>query len=478
MKDDGLLYFLTPNGTEYILSHQKVVTTIDYLFASLTTTTFNDESKYLSLTQTTLDPNITVGANSATLNTPGTYFVSYGIFLENTGGETTASSPTATSFIVLNTTQNSSTRRYSASDNYLVANSGNVTYANTATGFITVSTPDLAQIQLTTNTGGNITFSGTNNEDIPYAHFHRIYDQNFTNATFIRAAALVTSPPSGTPTEVSFLALDTYNILLNTPVFTVPTTGYYYVQYNADFDGTGIVGSNPRIDSYIVKNNLDNSSNFKYARNQASVVTDAGVLRYSNTCSDIMSLTANDNLRLKITQTTGTTISFSSATDDKKTHLVLYKLEFIDDQKFEADVAAQTPTSGVRFIVPLTQVAAPNDISLSTNRITFANAGSYLISYTIELDGSSIVADATYESFVAINAAGTITSATPRYGYLSERLITHAGNLRYSVSKSFIIEVTVTDYIEWFFTQTTGQAINVSSANVDQKMRISCSRIK
>ena len=486
MKDNGSLYFINSSGTEYLLSSKLAVNIIDYLFTKINTTSLNDESKFLDLTEVSKNGDLTVSGNSVTLNTTGTYFISYGIYLEDTSGTTVGSSPSAQSFIVLDSLQGTSHRRYAASENYLVSNSGNVTYANMSSGIITINSQKTAQLQLTTNTGGTISFSGVDDESnrykIPHLSIKQIFNSSFTDAKFIRSFALTSNIPSGVLSDASFIIIDSYNITNTSNIFTVTEDGFYYVQYNSEFDCTDntITGTDPRIDTYIIKNNLDNISNPKYARNQASVITDSGNLRYSNTSSDIIELSKNDELRLQIKQTTGSnTVSFSSTTDDKKTNLVLYKLEFINEQNFVAEVStAQTPSSGTRVVLPLTQVTSPNDITLSGNQISFADAGTYLITYNIEMEGSGILSDPTYETFFAINKSGTVTNADERYGHISERLVTYAGNLRYSTSKSVLIEISSTDYIEWFFKQTSGTTINVSSANVDQRMRVSCSRIK
>lgn len=463
-KTDGLLYFLSSSGVEYVLSVSQVIQTLDYIYASSTSISPTPLSlPWNSTIDVKNNISVNIGDNTIiNIGTPGIYMVTYGKTVTDTNAP---DGSTIESHIVLNSNDNNNYLRYGSDENQVLHNLGVVRYITESVGIINPSINSVIKINVNAN---SMVHGSSTSYEQPRINIHRVYDSFFTNANYLNVKSInIPNVASGVTLDVDWnTSIEAKGSLSSTSnVITTFQAGLYFVLYNIEWVGSGII-STPTLASYILVNNTDT---IRYGSDAGTIMANGGNLRYSKSISAIMQLNGGQNVRLKAIQTTGQSITFSGSTADvyKHTNLWMFKL----------------PETHVAFasIAPITLGVGTNPLTLSpsitTNTtivgdtITFSTAGTYLISYNIELDATGVIgAPPSFETYLSGDNGVT------RLGYLSEVLLVSGGLLRYSLAKSTKVEIPASGTLKWYFTNSTGGNVTLST-DINRQMRIACTKI-
>lgn len=413
-KPDGFLYYKTPSGVEYILSISQVLLTLDYLYARAGIKVLSGVTSIPWNTTITQNNNVSVSNTTITIGTSGAYLYTYGVSINGTGDV----DPSVESRIVL------SGNRYGSLENSIIPNAGNVNYFSECCGVITHNGGDTVSVDVL---AGTLNYSSNNTIEQPYINIHRVFDGSFTNAQHLNARTNLSSVNGLTTINWDTIVNNTGTMTVAGGDITVNLSGLYFVMYNAEWVGT-VTGNNPNVYSYVEIGGV------KYASDKTIIMANAGNLRYSATCSDIINITSGVlNLKVQPSET----LNYSST---QLSNIWVFKLP-------STNYVFGTVTGLSAGKLTLTQTSAVGS-SIVANKPTFSVTGTYLISYSIELDCSDkSITDSVFESYFTIS--------TNKYGYLSERLLCD-GDISYKVSKSTKIEVTAGQSIDWNFVNLTG----------------------
>jgi hypothetical protein len=450
-KSDGLLYYLTPSNIEYVLSISQVSQTLDYLYAL--NSTVNATPLNIPWNSTlAIANNISIGGTNSNINigSAGIYIVTYGKTITDTDS---ADGNFIESHILLN----SDNFRYGSDENAVLHNSGVVRYITETVGIINTTTNSVINtvVNATSMTNGSVTAN-----EQPRLNIHKINTSNYLNVKSINNATVSSGVLTNVNWNTSIISNGALSSLNN--VVTTTQSGLYFVLYNIEWEGTGIT-TTPTLESYIL---VDDTDTFRYASDSSTIMANGGALRYSKSISSIIPLNANQNIRLKALQTTGVNLSFSGNTADlyKHTNLWVVKLD-------STQVAIGLVPSVVVPVGTTTLSLTPSvqtDTTIVGDTITFNTAGTYLISYNIELDGTGAGSPPSFESY--------LSDGVNSYGYLSEVLLVSGGVLRYSLAKSTKVVVLAGGILKWYFSNNTGGNCTLSTDS-NRQMRISCVKV-
>jgi hypothetical protein len=457
-KSDGLLYYLTPSNVEFVLSVSQVSQTLDYLYAlnnNVNATPLN--IPWNSTLAVENNVSVSVADNSIiNIGTTGLYMVTYGKTVTDSDS---SDGNFVESHIILNNNNSNSYLRHGSDENAVLHNAGVVRYITECVGIITASTNSV--INTVVNATSMFNGSVTANEQ-PRLNIHKIDNSNYLNAKSINNANVSTGVLLNVNWNTPIVSNGALSSLNNVVTTTQP--GLYFVLYNIEWEGSGIA-TTPTLESYIL---VDDTDTFRYASDSSTIMANGGTLRYSKSVSSIIPLSANQNIRLKALQTTGVSLSFSGATVDEYKHTNLYVLKLAEIAVAIATINPVTLTPGTTALSLVSSVAT--DTTIVGDTITFNTAGTYLISYNIEIDGIGAGSPPSFESYLSGDVGVT------KYGYLSEVLLVSGGVLRYSLAKSTKVAITAGGTLKWYFTNTTGGNVT-GSANNNKQMRISCVKV-
>lgn len=493
MKSDKLLYFLNADGNEYLLSANLILNTIDFLLAQRQNPLSVSTSPVFIPWDTgiTVLDNVSINTNTTIINigTAGVYNIKYTIHVECTNNTANGSNPNLTSYIVLNGDDGNEFRRYASNTESIITYENNYRYAQTVQCIANVTSNSNIKLNFLQTTGSsNTTLSSTTKTKMARLNVQRIFPSiivgDYLSARHITQQTLTSASPYDImwDTVNSQYGNISVNGALNSQI-DINSSGYYNVTYNITFTGDSQdVTGTPELESYIVVNNTDNTSTYRYGVNKEIVVSNNGDILYFMTISAIIKLAGGDNLRFRVKQTTGSnTIRFSGVNDSssdgayKISNLDIYKMDnstsIILNQQSGIILANNTTTA----ITWSDQIDVNGDLTQGTptSKIEIATTGTYDVVYTLELnntDNSITGNDPRIESYIAIDGL----TNDHRYGNNYKSIVVDNGNMKYSCVKACQIEITAGSYIELYVNQITGSSnITASSTNLNQMMSIS-----
>ena len=481
MKADNLLYYLNPAGDEYLLSTTLVINTMDFLLAE--NTTFDLLSPYIPWNSSVVvQDNVSINTDTSIINigTAGTYNVKYTIFIENTDNSATGSNPRINSYIALNGGDGNGFRRYGTNTESIVVYNGNYVYAVTVQSVIVCTTNSSIRVRAEQFSGSSTAVMGTDISEYGRLNVQRVFPPvivgSYLSARFIGQQVLTSA--------------STYDILWNTvnnqigdlsvssgdnTIVNVESTGYYNITYDVVISGdSNDITTDPIIEAHI----QTNDGTFRTGSLKERLVTTNGNVEYYKSISSIGRYTGGDELKFRVTQTTGSnTIKFSGlndATTDgvfKITNLNAYKMIATNSLILRRNTNVVLTDNTLTAISWNSEVDKNGDITWGGTQISIATTGTYDVSYTVRLNNTDNTIDGLDPRVISFIAIDGLT-AGKRYGLHQKSVITNDGNIDYIYTTTSQIEIIAGSFIELYINQITGTTINASSATDSEMMDI------
>lgn len=494
MKSDGLLYYLDSNNDEFLLSSVQTIDTSNTTESIILTKTASQTisaSPFIEWDITPVQEYDTIylsGGNTSIINicTSGVYHVQFNIILNCIDGSAIGSDP----YIAVNTVVNAIDAPNSiiavGGKEQIMINSGNFSYSQSYSGMIELNAGDILQIKIVQASGSTsaVLAGGTLDTQISLS-LNKIFSDK-SNGGLLIANAWTRNLDSGVLSNITWDAIKKQNggILVKgdaREIIKIQNAGYYYVTYNIDLtNGEPIIGVNPEIESYITLNDADSTTDKRFGRHYDALLVSNGNLSYKSTISNIIKVSAGDQLRFKINQTTGSDLIQYSAFDDftnsDKVSSVNIRQVGVSDI-ISLDRGSLTITSGVDNLITWDntsdQLGSIISLGTTTSRIEVTQAGIYDVVYTVEAVGSGVTgAGPTLESYILVN------NDAVKHGLYFKTLIAHNNNVTHSYTKTTRLILAANDYIELHVIQTTGSTnFILSSVDNNRKMNITMCKI-
>jgi hypothetical protein len=422
MKSNNKLYFLNKNGDEYLLSYNLTIQTIDKLYANNTALTINELNTPIIWNSITTLPNITVSNADITIGTPGIYSIMYTVIVNNTL-PAIGLSPTISTILDINNVNKI------MSNEIILMDSSNYNYIQTYNGIFNIPAFSIVKLIVNQNTGS----SGAS--VTPEINIQKIDVQNYLtcDGTLSISNNIITPIIWNNNTQTGNIYMTGNNASIK-----IYDAGYYMIHYKIVYTGTTVV-LNPYISSYI---------NNDVCKNNELIMVDNGNINYTVNTSTILKLNTLDDIILNVLHNMGGDI-------DAVTNLNVYKMNTSNYLKI----------SNENFMLPnnvITSVSWTNtidqiNINYTGNAITILEAGTYELSYQVNLSGGCTSLSPTITSYL-LNMRTSNALAQQK-----KLVLASSNSINYTYNKTDRMDLEIGDVIHLVMMQTTGVILTVNT---------------